>query len=264
MSIAAAAIDKRRPRRRFWRWPSDGTIMQLVFYALLGGAAVTLWLDLDSLRASQPYQPGVNAPAILPAIDRPGGDPAIPAILPGERIRADNGALTAPLRISLKPDGVLLLEGTINRGAADRFGAEIAERGEYVRVVRLNSPGGSVEDALAISNMLRAGEFATEVADGGFCASSCPLVFAGGTERLAGTEAVIGVHQVFASGDTLPGPARAMSDAQTTTARIARHLDGMGIDAEVWVHALETPPDRLYYFTADELVELGLATEIVS
>lgn len=238
--------------------------MQFVFYALLGGAAVTLWLDFDSLKASQPVHPGVNAPTILPAIDRPGDDPTIPAFLPGERIRADNDTLLAPLAISLKADGVLLLEGTIDRGAADRFGAEIAERGEYVRVVRLNSPGGSVDDALAISKMLREGGFITEVADGAFCASSCPLIFAGGTERKAGPEAVIGVHQVFAGGDTLPGPARAMSDAQTTTARIARHLDEMGIDPEVWVHALETPPDRLYYFTTDELTEFGLATEIVS
>lgn len=236
--------------------------MQFVFYALLGGAAATLWLDFDSLKASQPIQPGINAPAILPAIDRPGDDPAVPAFLPGERIRADKDTLLAPLTISLKPGGVLLLEGTIDRGAAERFGAEIAERGEYVRVVRLNSPGGSVEDALAISKMLREGEFATEVADGDFCASSCPLIFAGGIERKAGPEAVIGVHQVFASGDTLPGPARAMSDAQATTTRIARHLDEMGIDPEVWVHALETPPDRLYYFTTDELMAFELATEI--
>jgi hypothetical protein len=53
-----------------------------------------------------------------------------------------------------------------------------------------------------------------------------------------------------------------MSDAQTMTAEISRYLIAMGIDAEVWLRALETPPDRLSYFSADELTRLKLATRL--
>jgi len=38
----------------------------------------------------------------------------------------------------------------------------------------------------------------------------------------------------------------------------------MGIDPLVWVHAMETPKDELFYFTPDEMVDLKLATGILS
>jgi hypothetical protein len=34
----------------------------------------------------------------------------------------------------------------------------------------------------------------------------------------------------------------------------------MAIDPMVWVHAMQTPPDQLLYFTGDELLKLKLAT----
>ncbi|MEX0860750.1 MAG: ATP-dependent Clp protease proteolytic subunit [Cucumibacter sp.] len=262
MSAPAAADPS--PPKRLGRWLNDDRIVRIVFYALLGGAAVMLWLDFRGLQDDVLYVPGIDGPAILPAVERPEIDPNAPQFLPRERVTADNEILLAPLTISLKPGGILLLEGTIDPGAAARFAAEIAERGEYVMTVALNSPGGSVDDALSIASLIREKGYATEVGSGGFCASSCPLIFAGGEARRAGTGAAIGVHQAFAGGEVMPGPAQAMSDAQATTARIARHLDAMGIDPEVWVHALETPPDRLYYFSPDELIALNLATEIVN
>jgi hypothetical protein len=55
-----------------------------------------------------------------------------------------------------------------------------------------------------------------------------------------------------------------MSNAQTMTAEISRYLIGMGIDPEVWLRALETPPDRLSFFSPDELTRLKLATRLSS
>jgi hypothetical protein len=53
-----------------------------------------------------------------------------------------------------------------------------------------------------------------------------------------------------------------MSDAQTMTAQISRYLIEMGVDSEVWLRALETPPDRLSYFSPQELTRLKLATRL--
>jgi hypothetical protein len=55
---------------------------------------------------------------------------------------------------------------------------------------------------------------------------------------------------------------QAMSDAQTLTAQISRYLKGMGVDEEVWLKALETPPDRLTYFSAEDLKRLNLVTRL--
>src|SRR5690606_28530693 len=141
-------------------------------------------------------------------------------------------------------------------------------RGEYVQTVVLDSPGGSVMDALAIGRLVHEKGLATRVAAGSLCASSCPIVFASGTERIACPDAAIGVHQIFAatlSGDpqnALRMAGTAMRFAQSVTAEIINHLTMTGIDPALWLHALETPPDRLYYFNPEEMMRLRLATEL--
>jgi hypothetical protein len=55
-----------------------------------------------------------------------------------------------------------------------------------------------------------------------------------------------------------------MSDAQATTARISRHLIDMGIDPTVWLHALDTPPQALYYLSPEEMAKYRLVTAPVA
>jgi hypothetical protein len=168
------------------------------------------------------------------------------------------------MRFELLSGGTLRAEGSIDLGAAVRFAEEIEARGEYVKSVALNSPGGSVDDALAMSMLIREKGLNTRIASKALCASSCPIVFAGGVSREADKDAVVGVHQVFNAGQARPSPEQAMSGAQSTTARIARHLDEMGIGAGLWINALETPPDRLYYLTVNEMAKFKLTTDAVA
>ena len=139
----------------------------------------------------------------------------------------------------------------ITPGISEAFAAEIARRGDYVRTVVLNSPGGSVNDALTMGRLIREKKFTTEVEAGKYCASSCPLVFAGGIERRAGASAAIGVHQVAAFGSANAAPRDEMDAAQRISARCQRYLGEMGINLQVWVHAMETPHDRLFVFDTE-------------
>ena len=163
---------------------------------------------------------------------------------------------------------MLDLTGSIDPGAAARVAAEIAAHGEYIKTVALDSPGGAVADALAIGRLIRDKGFDTSVAAGALCASSCPLIFAGGRERTATDQSAIGVHQIYAAAPAgsltsqLQAAGNAMSEAQTLTAQISRYLTSMGVADEVWLRALETPPDRLTYFSGDELKRLNLATRL--
>ena len=104
--------------------------------------------------------------------------------------------------------GKLMATGTITPGISEAFAAEIGKRGDYIKTVVLNSPGGSVADALAMGRLIREKNFATEIEPGKYCASSCPLVFAGGVERRVGDKAIIGVHQVAAVGQAKRPAAR--------------------------------------------------------
>ncbi|KQW32293.1 hypothetical protein ASE36_03245 [Rhizobium sp. Root274] len=237
--------------------------MRGAFFGLLVAAAAFLFVDVRELSLANTALPGhdpmtTDAPVLPPALTD--GVPQAPPVTP----ESSPEALRQPMRFDLQPGGVLKAEGSIDLGAADRFAEEIAARGEYVKAVSLNSPGGSVEDALAMSKLIREKGLNTRVATRALCASSCPLIFAGGVAREAADNAILGVHQVFNAGENRPSPEEAMSDAQRTTARIARHLDEMGIADGLWIHALETPPDRLYYLTPAEMAEFNLVTKPVA
>lgn len=242
----------------------DGNILRVAFFALLAGTASVLYIDYRELTESEGAALAVPQQPILPPFNPDGpADGAIPNVTTSPQL------LEQPLAIALGTGGELRLTGSIDVGSAERFAAEIAARGEYVETVILDSPGGSVMDALAIGSLIHDRGLATKVAAGSLCASSCPIIFASGAERFASTEAAIGVHQIYAaalSGD--PQDARraagtAMSGAQTTTAEIISHLTKTGVDPALWLHALETPPDRLYYFTPEEMTRLKLVTDFV-
>ncbi len=240
----------------------DGVLMRCVFYVLVAASVTFLVVDVREITASNAEMPGFDPmhddqPVLPPALTD--GRPAAPPVEPASPSEVLRQAMT----FDLKPGGILLAEGTIDPGAAGRFAQEIEARGEYVKVVQLNSPGGSVDDAITMSKLIREKKLQTKIISRGLCASSCPIVFSGGAERIAEKEAVVGVHQVFNGSRERPSAEQAMSSAQSTTARVARHLEEMGIGSGLWLHALETPPDRLYYLTEKEMTDFKLVTQPV-
>ena len=243
----------------------DGSIIRFAFFALLIGTASVLYVDFRELTQNQPEALAPALTPILPPADPENGVPGRPM----PQITSTPESLEAPLAIVLAGSGELKLTGTIDPGAALRFAEEIAARGEYVKTIVLDSPGGSVMDALEIGALIQEKGLATEVAAGNLCASSCPIIFASGAERLASPDSAIGLHQIYAAslGETAAEAFAvagvAMADAQSTTARITRHLTKSGVDPALWLHALETPPDRLYYLSAEEMQRLKLVTQLV-
>lgn len=241
----------------------DGNILRVAFFALLIGTASVLYVDFRELTANEGMALAAPLRPILPpALEGPAGGNA-PNVTTAPEV------LEQPLEIALGTGGELRLTGSIDIGSAERFAAEIAARGEYVQTVVLDSPGGSVVDALAIGSLIHEKGLATKVAAGSLCASSCPIVFASGAERIASPAAAIGVHQMYAAAlsgepqNALRVAGAAMSDAQLTTGKIMSHLAKSGVDNEVWIKALETPPDRLYYFSAEEMTRLKLVTQML-
>ncbi len=246
---------------RYLRRFDEGEVIRWAFRGMLIGTIGVLAMDLWELNlqsAGGVETPGVGTSFLPPEVEV--REPAAKGVDPRDYLKVDEARMRAPMTFTLGPGGVLAAEGLIEPGAADRLSAELETRGEYVSTVALNSPGGSVDDAMAMGRLLRDNGVATEVADGALCASSCPLVLAGGERRSAGEQAAIGVHQFFAVGELKVGAEQAMADAQSTTARIARYLTELGVDPALWLHALDTPPRELYYLSGDELRKYKLVT----
>jgi len=243
----------------------DGNVMRFTFGAMLAGVVGVLAFDLYELRQeagglwpSDQASVHVTEPILPPAVTTDGA--ASGSQDPRENVQTDEDLLKDAVRFELKPGGVLAATGSIDVGSSARLAAELDARGEYVQTVSLNSPGGSLEDAMAMARMIRERDLATLVPDGALCASSCPLVFAGGTTRTVGDKAAIGLHQFYAGTSSLPAPEQAMSDAQVTAARISRYLSEMGVEPAMWLHALDTPPRALYYLSSEEMAEYKLVT----
>jgi hypothetical protein len=263
-------------QQRFQAWladKADEAILRFILHSALAVTLTVLAVDLANMQgwtagpglAAAPAEttensPALNLPSLVPSILTPllpGGDTRLVAL------PQPDGVLARPMTFDLVSGGKLIATGTITPGTSQGFAAEIDKYGEYIKTVVLNSPGGSVTDALAMGRLIRERKFATEVEAGKYCASSCPLVFAGGVERRAGSRAAIGVHQVAVSSSNVLGPPRdEMSIAQNISARCQRYLGDMGISLQVWVHAMETPHDRLFVFKPDELKSLNVVTAV--
>ncbi|MEA2794170.1 MAG: hypothetical protein QOI87_1550, partial [Bradyrhizobium sp.] len=260
-------------QQRFHAWladRADETILRWIFRSVVMVTIAVLAVNLATVQgwianpdpAATPAEIELGSPApTLPSLPSvlapwlPGGDKRLMPLPQPE------GAMAKPMTFELVSGGKLMATGTITPGISQSFAAEVGKRGDYVKTVVLNSPGGSVADALAMGRLIRESKFATEVEPGKYCVSSCPLVFAGGVERRAGDRATIGVHQVAAIHSAANGPPRdEMGVAQNISARCQRYLGDMGVSLQVWVHAMETPHDRLFVFKPDELKSLNMVT----
>ena len=264
---AVSGRDSARGRFRSWLEGSpDDTILTWTYRSLLVMTLVALAMDFVQLSnqtpAALPVSPAGNPDVItevqpfLPSSrETEQGDPQPPS-------PSDRSALLKPMSIELAEDGRLMLTGTITPGTAARLAAEIDKRGSYVKTAVLNSPGGSVRDAIAMARLLRDRKIDTAVEAGSYCASSCPLVFAGGIKRLAHPTATIGVHQIF-SGGRVGGSGQLTTDSvQRISADCQRLIVDMGVDPMLWIHAMETPRTELFYLNRTEVIKYKLGTMI--
>jgi hypothetical protein len=247
----------------------DDAVLRWLLRGMIAFTAAVLVLDYTQRQALVQEQTASLPPVTVPEAEPDISRTAITELLPSVRrehkplLPRGDDRLKSAMSFDLLGDGRLIANGTIRPGTAKVFAAEIEKRGSYVKRVVLHSRGGSVSDAIEMGRLIRQKQFGTEVESGRYCASSCPLVFAGGVERSAGENAAIGVHQVTASAasDTTLTAVNGMDSVQRTSAECQKYLLEMGIDPMVWVHAMETPTDQLFYFTRDELLKLRLATE---
>jgi len=261
-------------QQRFRAWlleHAEETILRWIYRSAVVVSLGVLAVNLASINGWIIFPDRAVAPAEIredsPALDLPRLMPSIfaPLLSDGRKrlvpLPQPEGALAKPMMFELVGGGRLMASGIITPGVSQSFAAEAERHSEYIRTVVLNSPGGSVTDALAMGRLIREKRLATEVEAGKYCVSSCPLVFVGGVDRRAGEKATIGVHQMTAVRSDANGPPRdKMSVAQSISARCERYLADMGVSLQVWVHAMETPHDMRFGFKTDQLKSLNLVT----
>ncbi len=267
--------------RKAWRWrlPSERFILVWLFRGLLATTLAFLAFDYRTIyeqtNVPLPGETDREEPVVMEPPDD-GGDriqPYLPKTMPVRRSGQGpempgyakpppHELMAKPMTFTRGPSGKASAVGRIEPGTSVRFAEFLESQGGEIEEMHLHSPGGSVQDALAMSQLIRDKDLTTVVPKNAYCASSCPIVFSGGKSRVVGGAAWVGVHQIFAPPRTPGKLADGMSQGQAITARVQQHLVEMGVDSRAWIHAMETPSDQLYIFTPKELEKYKLATKV--
>lgn len=247
----------RWPAARLLRWIFG---LQLVFAAVLLGSDLLRVLPQLALRSTapdltQPLGPGDQTRRYRP------GDVTPVAPRPGTRpIPTTTDMPTRLAFVDTVWDGepTITLTGQIAPGDAARFDDFLATVDPAPTQAFVNSPGGSVTDALAMGRTLRALGTATRMTATDICLSACPYLLAAGTTRTVEDGALVGVHQHYFGENTALPAFMAVSDIQRGQGEVMEYLADMGIDPLIMRPALATPPDEIYLLTPAEMAQYRL------
>lgn len=148
---------------------------------------------------------------------------------------------------------VLRLSGPIDGGTADRLAAALSSVKPFPHgapILLLDSPGGSVAEALTISHLLVRHPFHTVVPDGAKCASACAsIVFVAGTYRTVEPFGTLGQHSCSSGG---------VSD-QLCNEALAQHAVSHGVShGSIAAFVTHVPPDQILWFSREDVDGWGL------
>lgn len=150
-------------------------------------------------------------------------------------------------------DGTLNVIGGIDFGFFDRFRAELEAHPE-VEIISLGSGGGSVDDALQAGELIRERGLKTQLY--GKCFSACPMMFAGGVERVIywPSKSALGFHQMYTDDGALPITPEYYGD-------LWAYLEKMGVDAQIFIGMMSRAgPEDMYEPELDALCKPRIAT----
>jgi hypothetical protein len=182
----------------------------------------------------------------------------------------------------------LSAEGRIGQGAAADLAAALERLNGRRLPILIHSPGGSVQDAIAMGELIRAKGLAVAVArtlitncperaprcptgpgraitGGAMCASACVFVLAGGVQRLVGPASLIGVHQMTTVVKETEGLAHLTStrkfyEQRGVDAEVNAYLTAMGVGDPVMALMRKTPAASVRWLGLADLEASHLAT----
>ncbi|MBR0871342.1 hypothetical protein JQ633_13320 [Bradyrhizobium tropiciagri] len=149
---------------------------------------------------------------------------------------------------------IIALGGDVAEGdteAAEALIKTANDADRLISAVRLDSPGGSLAEAVKLAALIRRAKLPTIVAAGSRCASACFIVFAAGNEKFASYEAAIGVHGVS---DKFGHETAQTREATIAMARVA---SGFGVPPRIIAQMVTTHAHEIAWLTPDDLRAMG-------
>ncbi len=145
------------------------------------------------------------------------------------------------------------MRGPIVKGDSGRFrtvldGAILKFRDHRMRIVALDSSGGELSEALAMTEIVHSRGYATIVPDAANCVSACVLVFASGDQKYFSSTAHIGVHGASDEGG------KQDVGALAATVGIAKLFAAFGVPDTVIARMVVTAPEDISWLGTKDLM----------
>lgn len=157
--------------------------------------------------------------------------------------------------VTLKGDVIIIaLSGDVAEGdtaAAEALIKSANDRDRLISAVRLDSPGGSLAEAVQLANLIHRAKLPTIAAAGSRCASACFIVFAAGNEKFASYDAAIGVHGVS---DKF---GHETAQTEEATIAMARIVSRFGVPPRIIAQMVTTRARDISWLTPEDLRAMG-------
>src|SRR5438552_8077942 len=192
--------------------------------------------------------------SLLLAVSPPAAGEPHPWIAAQPDAPADPKALPYYLARPIRQGSEVEFLGEIDFGAAEELRRALA-LAPSAKVLHLNSPGGEIQEAREMAQIVHERGIITTVDK--LCMSACPLVFLAGKQRYVAPGAEIGFHR-FES----PGMSTAEMDTLNQVDR--NYMQKAGIPREFIDKAFATPISSIWIPTHAELQTAGIITGVTS
>jgi hypothetical protein len=159
---------------------------------------------------------------------------------------------------------VLAVSGTIGPAAATWFRSQLDDaKLRSGDTVAFSSPGGDVDQAIIIGEVIRSRGLKTAVAtvdaEGrlrpAYCASACVLAYAGGTVRIGVAGSTLGVHRFRTEG----AGRDPVAETQRTTGMILGYMTRMGVASSIMEVMSATADIR--WLSPQQAIDMKLVTD---
>jgi ATP-dependent protease ClpP protease subunit len=188
-----------------------------------------------------------------------------------EGVTTKSSCSTNPARTPQKFCGFdIYIEGEITPATLTGVKSAIAERDQMMKredssgalvdpwIISIDSPGGSVDAAIAIGRLLRSMEAPIALADDKICASSCVLVLAGAAHR--NLHGRVGIHRPYFETPATEVDFRQVQKAYSDmTEKIRSYLKEMNVSERLADDMMIVPPEKMRFLSSDELTQYGLS-----
>ena len=177
-------------------------------------------------------------------------------------------AIVIPVNIGQPDTAALLLTGQIMQGDLGRLQAAVSKvpTGKKI-VLLLESPGGSVDEGLAIGRFVYASKITTIAIEGPGCASACSFIFLAGRDssgkamRIMMSGARVGMHHVRVTPNAQVSGAEAaemQTVAQLGIAKLEAFFRELSIPGEFLSMTLAAPANSMNWLREFDALRLGI------